>query len=148
MISKTPAVPPNKPAVTPVRPTLNAAATKLTTSEVRIAATTNEDMTRSQYKKLKYGFDEWLVQIKNDAKIAGAAEAAETIKKLNEDLEELNKLRAAEEQRINANKSRRQRPLIPTPATDSEEGAPKKSNRSRNRSKKKKTVIVEENKIL
>lgn len=39
----------------------------LTTAEVRLAATTNEDLPLTQYKKLEKGFDAWLEAVKAEA---------------------------------------------------------------------------------
>lgn len=41
---------------------------KLTTAEVRLAATTNLDLPLTQYKKLENGFDAWLESVKAEAR--------------------------------------------------------------------------------
>jgi membrane-bound lytic murein transglycosylase B len=46
---------------------------KLTTAEVRLAATTNLDLPLTQYKKLESGFDAWLAGIKSEAAAAAIA---------------------------------------------------------------------------
>jgi hypothetical protein len=43
---------------------------KLTTAEVRLAATTNLDLPLTQYKKLESGFDAWLESVKAEARAA------------------------------------------------------------------------------
>lgn len=43
---------------------------KLTTAEVRLAATTNLDLPLTQYKKLESGFDAWLEEVKAEARSA------------------------------------------------------------------------------
>lgn len=45
---------------------------KLTTAEVKLAATTNEDLPLTQYKKLEAGFDAWLESVKAEARAEGA----------------------------------------------------------------------------
>jgi hypothetical protein len=46
---------------------------KLTTAEVRLAATTNLDLPLTQYKKLESGFDAWLESVKAEAAAAALA---------------------------------------------------------------------------
>lgn len=54
---------------------------KLTTAEVRLAATTNLDLPLTQYKKLESGFDAWLqsVQIEAAKKAIAAMNSANPV---------------------------------------------------------------------
>lgn len=78
---------------------------KLTTAEVRLAATTNEDLPLTQYKKLESGFDAWLESVKAEAvmKALGAItperSSTEKTQRLNRDGTQINPDRPSRRQR-------------------------------------------------